>query len=290
MEIERIRRWVWILVGAAVGFLGSEIYRLNPPEIGGRYGEPIGGRAEFEKAIVADKHGLQRFKDLEVYPEILEGDGGGSRRVHVVRGLYLDPRQGRNQNGQAAASRPRYFVADVPFMRSGDTARGDQKTGSSDTVMTYLDTLRSKGVSYRYSRWREPEWQAPIWVAGGVIAFGIIGASIVYFLAYGSIRQPPSQGWAWLSPSRRPKRVARPDSRTAAAAAAIGFSDKLTDEACPVMPAPVDAAPAVCVPAMLNEPVPQPHGGPDTRAATFGARQDDYYPTELKANHPPASE
>ena len=113
MGIERVRRWQWVAISLAVGFVAYEVRRAVPTPLA-RYGTQLSDQKTFESAIVRDYNGQRLFHDLVVYP--VEVDEGGRKSLkHFVAGQYFHGKPRKEGGSWRADWKPYCFVAPVPF-------------------------------------------------------------------------------------------------------------------------------------------------------------------------------
>jgi hypothetical protein len=147
--------------------------------------------------------------------------------------------------------------------------------------MAYLDSLRPAGVGYTYAWWNDPRWTVPTWAGAGVLLVGFAIPSLLNLLKYGSLRAPreaEEEAEARPAPAAAPS----PESPPEGLADDIdsyneGLEHQLGDDG--ARPAPVPAPAVAPVQQLRGEKVEArpADAGP---GKAFGARDDDFYPTE----------
>jgi hypothetical protein len=297
MRLERVRRWQWVVLSLVVGLGLAQVRRFDADDLPDRLGQGVADRAWFEREVqrrvpLADGSTVPAFGRLRVYP-LSVPERTGRRRVHVVAGMYLaHAGNGRGDAGGADAGgadavgkvRPYFFIAPVPYQSLGDE-RSRKPVDPGATVLDYLDGLRGKGVTYTYAWWAHPRYAAAAWVGGSFVLIGVLWPTALNLLAYGTFRPPPEEKGVSLW-KVRPSHTSPP--RSAVTAAVATRPAPAAHAPVPVAPPPsprATAAPPDTVPVLSVGPAED-----DVAAATpghehkeFGARRDDYYPTELKA-------
>lgn len=197
MSLERISRWVWAAVGAAVG-LGIGLLRLaGSAGDFARYGECLASQKRFEAALVSEAGGRKALDGLVVLPERVQSFDGTSRPVHVVAGDLERAPGGRQDSANGHRQRV-FYVAGVPYSPVSATAT---LTGGA-SVRSYLDSLKPQRVTYRYAWWREPRWSVSLWTVGGA-GYCWRGVAVSHF-ALGLWHRATAEGAAGHRPAQRP--------------------------------------------------------------------------------------
>ena len=291
MQLERIDRWVWVVLSLAVGAcLAWARSGDDHADLQARLGHGVAEQAWFEREVVrkvatADGSFVRGFDRLTVFPSSVV-ENGRRRPVHLVAGMAL-ARAGDNRAGAApgftGTLRPCFFVAPVPFTPLA--SRGNDSAKSGRTVVDYLDTLASRGVSYRYAWWADSRYRTAAWVGGSFVLVGVLWPTAVNLLAYGSFRRPPRERGTSLWRVRRPR--TQPTQRPSYAV------DRPAD--LPPDPAAPSAATGVAGDtgsAAVPSALPLARNEPEDATAPahkdqkqFGASANDFYPTELKLGH-----
>jgi hypothetical protein len=293
MGLRRVIHVRGLVLGLGLGLLLAEVV----PAIGdadlGSYGETINGHADFESALVreltlADGTRVRAFRDLTVYPATIDGDGGKPRPVHVVSGTFvpaprLNPASGRIESREGR----RCFVAAIPYR---SRAAGGAEFRS---VMEFLGTMRVRGVGFRYAWWFDPRWAKTFWVAGGALLLGVGWPGVVSLVRRTGLvaAEAPASAVAIAEPDPSPVHVPTGPSLDAVMSS---LESSIADEAALGAAGP----PGVASESKSPEPSqrtltggPLEPGAPETalEAKTYGAREDDYYPTERRKHGTSAS-
>ena len=290
MQVERIDRWVWVALSLAVGVCLAWARSNDQGDLQTRLGRGVADQSWFEREVVrrvptADDSFVRGFDRLTIFPSSVV-EGGRRRPIHLVAGMAfarVDDTRAGGAPGSTGTLRPCFFVAPVPFTplasRGSDSARSDR------TVMDYLDTLASSGVSYRYAWWAESRYRAAAWAGGSFVMIGLVWPTAINLLAYGSFRRPPRERRPGLWRVKRPRALStrRPFS------AADWPADAPPD---PITPSPTTGPAGVTGSTAAPAALPLAPGEPadaGTHAQKgqkqFGASANDYYPTELKLGH-----
>jgi len=284
MRIERIRRWQWILISLAVGWIMGQLQQLPREDWRSAYGQDMTQR-DFERGLQREYNGVRHFRDLVVYPDRIQLPGGVSKPIHIVAGLYFDGRPRVKDGKEQAEWRPRCFVTEVPYKALGPTT---QPAAAAFTVVDYLKSL--KGVGFRYAWWRDPRWAVRLWTAASLVLIGGIWPTLVNLMVYGSVWRPreskgvdlsqvkPTTAEAAPQPSITEKDLAETDRLSAQLEAQLAASpsDPVSSTNVQNQPPPIrDLSAAPLVPA-----------APETEKdqKDFGQDKDDFYPTELKTH------
>ena len=300
MWIERVRRWHWLLLGAAAGALLWGSLRPGTDSLAG-YGECINDPAAFERALVESARGVRRFTNVRVHRQLVDDGAGSAAAVYVVSGDYCDGKP--DPLDGTLHWRPRYFLAPARYRphwnlydfggATGGTAKALEQYQriESPTVVDFLRVLRTAGVlSYTHAWWRT--YPAATWVGGSILLIGVVWPTVINLLVFGRLTRPREEKGVDLS---KVKNTAAP---APAAPSALDLEHLRELEA------ELEARLAGAAPAEPVAPADRP-GGPPRRAAVlttapagpapadaphddtvFGAKADDFYPTERHADHP----
>jgi hypothetical protein len=300
MRLERFRRWHWVVLSLVVGLGLAQARQFDAHDLLNRLGDGFADRGWFEREVqrqvtLADGSSVPAFGRLRVYPLSVR-ERGGRRQVHVVAGMYLthvpDGRGGAGGGGAGGASavgriRPCFFIAPVPYQSLGDERAG-KPVDPGGTVRRYLDGLRAKGVTYTYAWWADSRYAAAAWVGGSFALVGVLWPTALNLLVYGTFGAPREEKGVSLW-KVRPAHL--PPPRDAVKAAVAGMPVAGNHCAISAKPPPQHGATAPQGASRATTPVLSVAPADDeVTAATpghehkeFGARRDDFYPTELKA-------
>ena len=298
MWIEQVKRWQWLLLSVTVGMLLWWSLRPDTHSLAG-YGECINDPAAFEAALVGGAaHGRARFTHVRIHRQLVDDGAGSAATVYVVSGDYCDgtpdPMDG------TLRWRPRYFLAPANYSPHwnlydfGSTTGGVAKALEqyqrikSPTVVDFLRLLRTAGVvSYTHAWWRT--YPAETWVGGSVLLLGVVWPTVINLLAYGRLTRPREEKGIDLSKVKNTAAPA-PDAPSALdleqlrqleaeLEAKLGGTE-------PEAPAEQTAEPPRRSAALVTAPAgPAPADAPHDDTV-FGAKADDFYPTERHADHP----
>ena len=225
MAIQSVKRWQWIAISLIVGGGVGYVQQLPSGNWVKSFGDTI-TQAEFEDGLLKERDGVRWFRNITVLPERIEVDGK-SRPIHVVLGDYFDGKLEVRDGQQCAIWRPRCFIAEMHYEPWPPPA-GFAKGG---TVLAYLDSLKSKGVSYTYAWWRDPKWGMSFWIGGSFLVIGLIWPTIVNLLAFGSFFRPKEpKGTKLRNVVNRPPPPSRPEVTAQDLAALEGMGAALEAE------------------------------------------------------------
>jgi hypothetical protein len=252
----------------------------------------------FEAALVGAAHGAPRFSNVRVHRQRVDDGAGSAAEVYVVSGDYCDgnpdPLDG------TLHWRPRYFLAPAPYRPHwnlydfGGAAGGAAKALEqyqrikSPTVADFLRLLRTAGVvSYTDAWWRT--YPAATWIGGSVLLIGVVWPTVINLLAFGRLTQPREEKGIDLSKVKN----------TSALAPAAPSADDLEQlheleaeleaklaGAAPEPPAEQPAVPPRRAAVLTTAPAGPAHPDAPHDDTVFGAKADDFYPTERHADHP----
>ena len=280
MGVADLPRTFWIAVAVVVGLAHGAVREwsgdADPLD---DYPVLLTDQRQFERALVAERYGHRLFEGVTVYPHWARDPATGRKRLlHLVTGQDWDGRAEAGERGSLEARwRPACFVAPTPYepiQIPGASGAGGRRF---ESVVDYLAAVRAAGgPPYRYAWWWWTGRPAFTSTAVSVVVIGGILPTALNLAAFGRLTRPPRERRPslWAVRIRR-----RPRARAAAPAAPVRRTDDDVNEpAATAAPAsPPDAA-------SLPRPLPT-----ETVAAAeapahdkhFGARKDDFYPTEL---------
>jgi hypothetical protein len=222
-----------------------------------------------------------------VLPERIEVDGG-YRRVHIVYGDYFNGRPELRDGQQRAIWRPRCYIAMLPYESWSTPPAGFAEGGN---VLGYLDSLRSKGVTYTYAWWRDPKWGMSFWIGGSFLVIGLIWPTIVNLLAFGSFFRPKEEKGIDLSTViNRPLAASAQPAVSAEDVAAVEqmstkLESKLESAAEPQSPPKEEpSARGLAVTQLAGDALEAVAVDQQDQDKAFGRAPGDFYPTERKGH------
>jgi hypothetical protein len=297
MRLERVQRWQWMAISVVVGAALAYARRDDPEALLSRLGEGVADQRWFEQQLqrrvpLADGSTVPAFGRLTVYPLTLN-ERGQRTHVHVVAGMALVEERPRRPQllpttiptsvpAGVGKLRPFFYIAPVPFQPLADRHAG-KPPAEGATVRDYLNGLKSAGVTYAYAWWADARYAAAAWVGGSFLLLGVIWPTVVNVIAFGTLRRPREEKGVslWRVKTSHTESAPRP---IAMPAPTHPLAAAMTDLAPAEIVSPTVSPPAEPAPALLLEPVAAGPTGHDAHKE-FGARRDDFYPTELKAPH-----
>jgi hypothetical protein len=281
MELARLPRWNWLVIGLITGLVvgltraGAD-GPLHGLDVQG-YGLLLSDQQQFEDGLMQDYNGIRLFSDPVVYPHWVPDSNGRKKLVYIVAGGYWDGRTRRQGNQLVGDVRPRCVITHTPYRPKIGIAGADGATAQEfPSVREFLDALGKRyGVHYRYAWWAA--YPVSSWTLASLVLIGGIWPTLVNLLTYGTWRRPPEVRPISLWNVRGVRKTAQTPTPVLA-----DFPLGDADES--AVGSDAAAAPSE-VPA--GAPVRAMAGGPvetlpdaETEAKEFGAREDDYYPTE----------
>ena len=284
MGVADLPRTLWIAVAIAVGLAHGAVREwsgaADPLD---DYPVLLTDQRQFEHALVAERHGHRLFQDVTVYPHWARDPATGRKRLlHLVTGAYWD---GRAEAGDGGALQARWspacFVAPTPYeplTTPGGPGDGSA-SGRFDSVLDYLAAVRAaRGTPYRYAWWWWTSRPAFTSTLVSVVLIGGVLPTALNLVAFGRLTRPPRE--------RRPSLWAVRIRRRQKPTPAVAPVHPAHDDAVEVSAAAPDPKPVAQV-----APRPLPVEAVAVPAAEahdkhFGARKEDFYPTELRAAPP----
>lgn len=297
MQLAALKRWHWVVLALLAGFAVAWARQAAQGELTGvwvdDFGYRLSDRARFEQALGEQLQGNRLFKDITVYPRWVQDAQGRRTLVHVVAGRYWGGRPEVVNGTAQAVWRPTCFIAPVPYVPATDLsiynkpggenyAKRFQDAGPNATVLDFLSVMgRAAGVSYRYAWWDAHPYLA--WVGGSLLLVGGVWPTVINLLVFSSLTRPPEAkamslwGVKGTTTAPRPGAVLAhhpaPDELDAELEAALHGNPSAGD---------TEPAPAA-VPVLSTTPL-DPVAPLDTGPAKeFGAKEEDFYPTERRA-------
>ncbi len=285
MPIAALHRVHWVLIALLLGLTFGLVFDNSHAELYGvnvrGYGLLLPNQQEFEEGLTQEYDHIRLFSDPVVYPHWIAAAGGQSQRVYVVTGRYWNG-NARVRDGKSVAEWvPRCVITHTPYQPRTQVVEHDGRVISEfPSVVEFLDAMhRLNGVNYKYAWWAA--YPMLTWLIGMLVVVGGIWPTVVNLLAFGKLTRPPEA--PTLSLRTLWKVRARPAVETKPALVSFAAPhdpnlDALVeaslahagDEDQPVEPlAALSTEPLQAVPEAPKDP------------KEFGAKRDDFYPTEL---------
>jgi len=289
MHFAALLRWHWVVIGVIVGLaIGMVRSAANDGEIHGvdvnGYGLILPDQQLFENALIQDYNGTRLFSDPVVYPHWTTDASGKSSIVYIVSGRYWDGHPQEKNGKMVAEWLPRCFVSQTPYKpKIGLTDASGKIVSEFPTVNEFLTALHGRyGVSYRYAWWAaHPVWTSLIFC---VILIGGIWPTVINLLTWGKFTRPPEAKALSLW------KVRKPDSATPAPKPVINYAggDDLDEQLMSSAAGEGEAqeTSGAAVRPLAAGPLESVAQTPQEERE-FGAKEDDYYPTERRHHSKP---
>ena len=287
MDVAAVKQWQWLTAGVAVGLVLFGLHWWNRHDLA-RFGDPVNDPARFERALTTKVAGISALKDLTVYRQRLDDGAGASKEVHVVTGRFcdgeIDPRDGKYHWRRSV------FIAPVPYRPVSDLAAVAgapaalrHESTEAPTVVDLLDVVEeSHGVEYTHAWWNT--YPALTRLGGSVLLIGVVWPTAINLLVYGSFFRPREEKGVDLSkvsPATGRPPAARELSLEELRRLEEGLADQVAGAGEAMLTAPPATAALTAEALNATAPTAREH-------AEFGARPDDFYPTERAAAKPKA--
>jgi len=292
MGLAALHRVHWVLIALVLGVAFGLVFDTSHAELYGvnvhGYGLLLPNQQEFENGLVQEYEHIRLFSDPVVYPHWGVGPDGDKQREYVVAGRYWNGNAHMKDGKAVAEWVPRCVITKTPYKPQTQVVeRNGQATAEFPSVLEFLDAMhRVYGVKYQYAWWAA--YPMLTWLTASLLVVGGIWPTVVNLLAFGSFTRPAEAPtlsfWTLWKVRSRPAVEKKPVLKSFAAphdpnldalvAASLAHAEDEADESEPVA-------------ALSTEPVQAvPQAPKDPKA--FGAKRDDFYPTELRkpGSHP----
>ena len=288
-----LKRWHWLALSILIGLCAG--YAAMPTSIDLRsYGEGLNGQKDFEQSLLREIKGRRRFMDLTVHRQSITNPDGGTRLAWIVSGLYCsnapDSRDGNYH------WKPYFFVADDPYkpanpLRQLTNGQGAERIAQFQklphpTILDFLDVLHGTvGVNFVHTRWRTYALQT--YLIASILLIGFVFPTLIDLIVFGRFLRPrEARGITYATftskaSNAQPKVTADDLNKLKELDAAMEESLKAGATTAKPVPAVITPAPAIRQLNPMPETAAAASAKEDHRA--FGAKPDDYYPTEKKA-------
>ena len=289
MQVEKIRRWQWMLIGLAGGLLLGWAYRGWTQTDWTAMYNVIGDQDRFEQILLRQDKGQPLFREVTIHPVESEKRQG---RKYVVTGRYFD-------GPYASTGRMLAFEAPNPYPAGSAIQRVSSATGKNfsqryaalknPTIREYLGLIDEAGfVDVQYAWWETPGIMLLLWAAAGFIAMGVVWPTVVNLLAFGTLFRPREEPGIDLGQvkSSTPTDSKAPNDSDLQKLSELEaqLEASLSQNAAPAA-ASAATVTAPSVPAALStQPVaPAAEENPDDRH--FALKPRDFYPTDHRGSH-----
>jgi hypothetical protein len=309
MQIERVKVWMWSIIGAALGAVVASVMLWTGPAQP-RELQSVSPHA-FEQQLI-NRHDPTRvlvgdIADVVLHPETdevpLPGQMKGQTQ-YITYTAYLDSGK-RTPDGK-----PLFRVS--PHLMLLQLEQPGQKSVLGElkglTLRQYLDKLKAQvdkidtaknplaiRFTYKYAWWETPRGAYALYVSGGVIVVGILWPLMLHVLVLMGLARAPEEGFdlANYKPKKtataaKPSTALTHDEAERIRQLEEELERKLRDGAGPrvAAPAAVAAAPVKQLNATAVEP-PKEEVKKPARPKGYGTDQGDYYPTEVHGKSKP---
>jgi hypothetical protein len=151
--------------------------------------------------------------------------------------------------------------------------------------------MRDRGVVYRYAWWCDPQWGRTFWVVAGALLLGLGWQGFMSLV--GRTGLVAAEAAAPTGSVARPEPSPSPMPTGASLEAAmLSLESSIGDGGTPATLEPQGVGAASTEPpqcALAGGPLEPVTGAPAVDAKTYGAKADDYYPTERRKHGTSAS-
>jgi hypothetical protein len=272
MNLLSLNRWQWLAVGVGVGLLVGGARRWytdgRPPA-----GECITLQESFEQRLLTRIGGQPQFKNVFVSRQALDAGGGRREIVDLVTGKSCD---GTVQPDGKYHWNPAYFIAPIPYrpktdLRDGLAGKSVEHAGVTD----FLRLARAHGgPSFTNAWWETYPFASRLAIA--VIAIGLIWPCLIDLIVYGRLLRPRESKVRLPAP--------KPSPAAAGPSSILPKSDELPEPSTAPAPCRPEGGQHEPGPVLAGEVDPPAHPEEPHDPKHFGARPEDYYPTELRSS------
>ncbi|MDB5298695.1 MAG: hypothetical protein JWO87_358, partial [Phycisphaerales bacterium] len=261
----------------------------------GRYGDAIVNQRRYEEALLKIEQGRPSFTDITVHKRSVPDRKGGMKRVCVVAGQYYNGRP-QQENGKVGPHwHDAFFLADIPYKPATDLGRLGKPEAAQKfqalaepTVLDYLDALgEARGVQYTHAWWQGMGMRS--WMLSSFLIIGVVWPILVNLMVFGSLRRPKEEKGIDLSQvkAHEQKPVAAQVSDEDLARLSELEAELEKNLAAAPSPAPTQAAEPKPARKLTTAPLQPAVAAPTAEQKAFAAKQNDFYPTELRAPRQP---
>jgi len=293
MDIAAIRRWQWVLLSLIAGALLGYARQQGIEDLQHNFGNSITGQRNFESFVLGTVEGRHTFDNLKVHKQPMPDGKGGMMPGYVVTGTAFLGDYETENGKQIARWKPTFFATTGPFkprtnlgqfnVRGGPDYAAKFRTIKDPTVVDFLRILSdARGIPFRHAWWNELSigW----WVLASFVILGLIWPTVLNLMVFHSWRRPPDARALKLfgvkAHTRKPE--------TTAPALDAERMDELEEQLAQTPPGVAATQAEVPAPVRIldSEPAAPVALAPE-HSTEFGAKKDDFYPTEVHLPHPP---
>lgn len=222
MQVARLKRWHWMLIGVAAGLLIGTIRGVIFSDLGNMSINGEISHEAFVRALRRPVPGTDRLqmKDIVVYRGKLPREAGAVDTYVAVLN-YCTPDSQQARGGKIRPADAKYFPHaycpdDVELQKSlaqlkGKGATMEQAGGFSRFVRKICEGLRIKPpdppgslldylrlatdykgrhVDFTYAWWNQPRVLMIGWTLAGFVLIGLIWPTVINLIAFGSVVRP----------------------------------------------------------------------------------------------------
>ncbi|HWE94858.1 MAG TPA: hypothetical protein VG269_12910 [Tepidisphaeraceae bacterium] len=296
MRASDLRQWQWILISLVVGAGVGYVFQRAGEDLSGTYGDQLVSQWRFEEALLKVEEGKPCFTDVAVHKQMVPDRKGGTKPAYIVAGVYYNG-QVTQENGKIVRRwRPSFFQSDIPYKPATDPGHLGKPDAAAKfeqiaqpTVIDYLNLLgETRGVQYTNAWWRAMGVKS--WMFYSFLVIGVAWPILINLMTFGSIRRPGEEKGIDLSKVKaheeKPAPVVASDADLDQLNALDAELEKNLADA-PPAPATVVAAEPAPVRKLAAAPLKPAPAAQSAEQKAFAAKQNDFYPTELRAPRPP---
>ena len=183
MELQNLKRWHWVMIGALVGLgLAFGYTRWDSSATA-----PTIGIRTFQEDLLRQERRAEGdpfiIRNLKLNPpEVIDG-----KVQWVMTFDYLDFRRRSVARTQTTASEP----FRVEIVNNTEFSSNQELPN----IRVYLDSVKATNdtFNYRYVWWREPTWAYILWIGGAVVLIGGIWPTLLNLLVGAGLGRPPRE-------------------------------------------------------------------------------------------------
>lgn len=183
MELQNLKRWHWVLIGALVGLgLGFGYTRWDSSAAA-----PTIGIRTFQEHLLRQERRVEGdpflIRNLKLNPpEVIDG-----KVQWLLTFDYLDLRRRSYTKTQTTASEP----FRVEIINNTEFSRNEELPN----IRAYLDAVKAANdhLDYQYLWWREPTWAYILWTGGAVVLIGGVWPTLLNLLVGAGFGRPPRE-------------------------------------------------------------------------------------------------
>ena len=251
-------RFLWLSVSVLLGLGFGYLMRVTPEDLK-YFGNSLNNQSRFEAALVERIGDQPRFKEVRIRRCHVPGLGD----VDVVSGLYCN---GRPEKDQAYHWKPSFYVAAIPYRPAGENEQ--------HVVPGIRDFLNERKVPFVHAWWRS--YSVTTWLIASIVMVGMIWPALLTKLVCGQWTRPASEkGISLWNVRSTPTIKVKVNQPSFAGTREVRAEAKAPNEESE-LPLPTFTTKA------STSDNPPAIAATDRQHAEFGAKPDDFYPTEKR--------